>query len=621
MICLPWVYWSENSLSSTKLETCNHYAGHSWEVLILCTYKSGFFSNHSSFFPHTKVDQQLSSNGPQPNTKTILFSTASEMFRKNNLDGGDQNEQGDNADNTNNHDMNNTENKDDKGGTNTMTNNNNRVDKMDIRFLLNPHVPEVHDTPTNQATQTTPDNQQQNPARRGPSSGRTLIQNGRSRTNIAPGTGRTRGILNQIRPGPTLGPILNFSRAQYLDQSRSTLGKVPPRASIFPSLSRVPFGQALRSSTVNVQPQSSGNGENSTSGSSFNWVWHHTVPADMEAKAEPPKAPAGKASKVSKTKRVGRPRTKALPRPKYTKIRLQVTATEDNLSDDQKLANRGIAETFVANWKKHKNTLVNWDPVNWGNPRNNQAEWNPVMAGHRLMDLELPPQMLSDCVFDPRHLKTEDIADIEMHDDPLVEMFKTFGRVELMEQTRKHWRTLREGRESDQVLQNRLDLLSELTHDKKVTPFPPLANFLASWHYWRLLVLQDGPEKHIHKRPKLHRDKKFLEAWDARKLQNEAEAELKRMLMLKGVQGADANTPLRMTPQLVEAICRARNGLTVMLDPEAYEALRVEEDPQEEEGSIKVKDEPVEQEQGGDIGPDRDAEEADDERKDPDEPL
>lgn len=551
------------------------------------------------------------------------------MFRRNNFNGGDQNEQGDNADNTNDHHMDNTENTDDKGGANTMTKNNNRVEKMDIRFLLNPHVPEVHDTPTNQATKTTPNIQQHDIARRGPSSGRSLIQNmastqgnGRSRINIAPGTGRTRGILNQIRPGPTPEPILNLSRAQYLDQSRSTLAKVPPRASIFPSLGRVPFGQALRHSTVNVQPQSFGNGGNSTSATYFTWVWDSNVPSNLQMMAEPPKARAVQAPKVSKTKRVGRPRAKAPPRPTYIKIRVQVTATENNLSDDQRLANRGIADTFVANWNKHRNTPVNWDPVNWGNPRNNQAEWNPVMAGHRLMDLELPPEMLSDCVFDPRHLKTEDIADIEMHDDPLVELYKTFGRVELMEQTRKHWRTLREGRESDQVLQNRLDLLSELANDKKVTPFPPLANFLASWHYWRLLVLQDGPEKHIHKRPKLHRDKKFLEAWDARKLQKSAEAELKRVLVLKGVRETDANTPFRLTHQLVEAICIARNGLTAMLDPEAYEALRVEEDPQEEEGSIKVKDEPVEQEQGGDAGPDQDAEEkTDDEGEGLDEPL
>ena len=288
--------------------------------------------------------------------------------------------------------------------------------------------------------------------------------------------------------------------------------------------------------------------------------------------------------------RVSKP-AKKWTRPKPTRTaELTIKVTRNNLTNAEMLKNQTVANTFIDRWRERKIRKQ----------RKSKEEWNPTLCGHKLMDLELPADMIEDCIFDSRHLVAEDIANIQVHEDPLVELYKTLGRIELMEQTRDYWRTLRVRPETDPVLQAQIDMLAILSAKKKITPFKPLANFLESWYTWRLLEAVDGPaETHKHKRPVLWPNGRFLLYWGAEELRRAAKEEMKAALDLKGVVLERLSWKFNWVKAQVKRICNNRQGVTYMLNSGALEALQEEED--------EIADTPLEQEQDDHSGSDRNA--------------
>ncbi|KAL5372228.1 hypothetical protein DPSP01_013664 [Paraphaeosphaeria sporulosa] len=234
---------------------------------------------------------------------------------------------------------------------------------------------------------------------------------------------------------------------------------------------------------------------------------------------------------------------------------LPISISPTPLTEVQKKINREIARTFVRNYEaRPKEGRADRDvPVS--------MEWNPAQQGHKLIDLDIPMSMLLDCIFDARHLETEDITNVvaDAGSDPLVELYRICCRVQFMEHARIHWKDLRSS--EDAILRKHLDLLADLHTVSAIKPFPPLARFLDDWTEWRTCCELVGSTG---------QDEEGI-------LGELAEEKLKELLKEKGFVGTwerEINKRLAAIEKQVVAVCKERaNSSPFLLDVESLEIL------------------------------------------------
>jgi hypothetical protein len=304
-----------------------------------------------------------------------------------------------------------------------------------------------------------------------------------------------------------------------------------------------------------------------------------TVTSPLENSATAKKARASTVSLI-KSQRKAR-RSRSVPPPKPT---LDIDLTSVPLTEEQKKANSEIAVKFIANWNAKQSAKRERSSKKERSAKADMVvpiseEWNPAQQGHKLIDLDLPSLMLLDCIFDPRHLDTEDVTNTVSHgDDPLVELFCTCARVELMAQVHIHWRGLREN--DDASLRKHLDLLAELNDSGAIKPFFPVATYLNQWSEWQTCCRLAGStgldDSGKHVRPKIHKNRMWLTSLGATQLGELAEQKLKDLLKAKGMEGAwelEFMRRLAAIKDQIAVLCEKRDS-PFLLDVEGLELLK-----------------------------------------------
>lgn len=299
--------------------------------------------------------------------------------------------------------------------------------------------------------------------------------------------------------------------------------------------------------------------------------------ADKEAPAEEPTKSANGKRKDS-VKKANAPRKMSRLNPITSfeddeKVSVVADIKPRALTAIEKKMNREIAAVFCDNWKRMDVRLtVKYSPDTF-KVSNPDLDFNAVHHGHKLMDLELPMQMLIDCIFDPRNFETEDVFNSQVHDDPLVEIFLDIARASILEEVRDYWRGLR--KTDDDALRYQLDLLSKLYQREIVSPWKPVANLLKSWSYWRKSSVGLSQEEMKHLRPIIREDDRFFHYYNSSALKNDAMSKLKRLLTEKGLISEHERyltKRLREVGKDVRAICEDRE-FVLLLDTEALEDL------------------------------------------------
>ncbi|KAJ4359981.1 uncharacterized protein N0V89_000540 [Didymosphaeria variabile] len=175
------------------------------------------------------------------------------------------------------------------------------------------------------------------------------------------------------------------------------------------------------------------------------------------------------------------------------------------------------------------------------------------------MNLELPMTMILDCIFDPRNFQTEDVCNIQVHGDPLVELFLNIAWVQIIKEVRDLWRELR--KYEDKLLGKLLDLLTvgmiggEWCKATGSTGVDDQGNFA---------------------RPYIHKDARFLGRHGASQLQYRAGSKLKEVPELKGMVGETERyfmQRLKAMEHNIKALCEDR-GSPTMLDIEGLEDMK-----------------------------------------------
>ncbi|KAJ4288642.1 hypothetical protein N0V90_011879 [Kalmusia sp. IMI 367209] len=226
------------------------------------------------------------------------------------------------------------------------------------------------------------------------------------------------------------------------------------------------------------------------------------------------------------------------------------------LTKEQKTWNRQVAQRFMAAWRAHSNLKSRQHKRTDAR----LGEWNPAYAGYSLVPLDLPWEMVLDCVFDTRNLRTADILNCGPHSDPLTEAFLIIQEAGLNFATREASMEIRSFAPST------ISSLA-LYQDSIMTPFAPIAKLLDEWAERRQIctteAVQVMREGESYRRPVMAKDRRCVSDYMGLNFEYDAVNALRKLLAAKGMHGnrqRAAIDRLHYAKEKVNEICKERGS-------------------------------------------------------------